>query len=96
MDRLETNPGGTYKGPARQASGELDVKAEAHRITCTNGHQVAATKSGTEDVEVAVIQYYGGKCLYCSGELRAQPCSVDDYDNWSSRADGRFAGNDAP
>lgn len=71
------------------------MKAEAHRIACTEGHTVAMTKSGEEDVETSTIRYYG-KCIYCGATLEAHPASLDDYEHWSSRVDGRYRGNGAP
>jgi len=53
------------------------------------------TKTGEEDIESSVISYYG-KCLYCGGKLQAQPSTLNDYDHWTSRADGRFTGTGAP
>jgi len=72
------------------------MTAEAHFITCTKGHTIAATKSGDDDVAPAVIRYYGGKCMYCGGELSAVPATVNDYEAWSTRSDQRYAGSGAP
>jgi len=83
------------RGARGATSGVLDVKAEAHRITCKFGHTVAVTKSGDDDIESSVIGHYG-KCLYCGGDLQAQPTTINDYEAWSSREDGRFAGSGAP
>ena len=95
MTGLRRILGSHTRGARGVSSGVFELKAEAHRITCTKGHTLAVTKSGDDDVEAGVIRHYG-KCLYCGGALQAQPTTINDYESWSSRADGRFEGSGAP
>lgn len=70
------------------------MKPEAHRIQCEQGHTLAVTRSGDEDVEASVINHYGF-CPYCRSSLKAIPTTVEDFYRWSTRDDGRYAGSDA-
>lgn len=64
------------------------MKPEAHRIECKQGHVVAMTKSGDEDVEDSVISHFG-TCMYCGAPLEAFPTTVEEYHRWATREDGR-------
>jgi hypothetical protein len=72
---------------------------DARRIVCTNEHLVVTLKTEPESADAFASDFMASvqdTCLYCGAKLRAETATIFDFDEWKSRADGRYATSGPP
>jgi hypothetical protein len=74
----------------------MNVTSDARRIECARGHIVAILKTEPETADEfarKVCDSYDGTCIFCGTRLSAIKADVHEFDQWSSREDGRSLGS---
>jgi len=72
--------------------------SEAYRIGCQKGHTIYYLRGseGEDESAVEAVLAQHPTCMYCHAQTFVENATVDEFERWSTRDDGRYAGTGAP